>query len=380
MSGRILILVGTVCLATGSLADLAPPDTTDTALPVELNEEFFDRIDELGCTDLNAFAYREIPRYVLFDRPDLLYEFVLYWEDRCLTTEPVFRIKVLGSIWDAAFDEGLYGEEVLERLIERYDPPVKSKHPDLRASYDAFTASFADQLLPHVPRAGLEEFFCLYYGGETDQAWKLLNSPELEDTWLRYYYDEEVGYLTRTNSVPTLAVTGGGWWPSGNLDFVGDKPLVGLLTGVRWPSWLVRFVLEVRVGRSDEPYWVDEDGYFGRSNRFDAVLIGGEFGRIIFKSGPHNIDLFAGIGFDAVKPFYEEDFMLATANANLGAGYRFFAGKDRNWILGADIRHEWIGDRNENTDSMSGTAWSVRISLGYAFNEGRERRLESLGR
>jgi hypothetical protein len=380
MAPRIISLLLLVGLANAAMADIAPPDTTISALPVELTEEYFTRLDELGCTELNAFAYREIPRYVLSDRPDLLYELVLYWEDRCLVTEPVFRIKVLGSIWDGAFDEGMYGEEALDRLIERYDPPVKSKHPDLRAAYDEFTVSFADQLLPHVPRGSLEEFYCLYYKGETAQAWAMLESEDLEDTWLRYYYDEEVQYLTRTNSVPTLAVTGGGWWPSGNVEFVGDKPLVGFMSGVRWPNWLARFVLEVRVGRSDEPYWVDEDGYFGRSDRFDAVLIGGEFGRILFKNGRHNVDLFAGVGFDGVKPFMEEDFILATVNVNLGLGYRFFVGKDRNWILGADLRHEWMGDRNESTRSMSGTAWSTRFSLGFAFNEGREARLEQLGR
>jgi hypothetical protein len=380
MTRPIFIFLVLFGLPAVALADIAPPDTTATILPVELTEEYFDRLDQLGCTELNAFAYREIPRYVVADRPDLLYELALYWEDRCLVTEPIFRIKVLGSIWDAAFDEGLYGSEALDRLIERYDPPVKSKHPDLREAFDKFSASFADQLLPHVPRGSLEEFYCLYYKGDTAKAWAMLESEDLEDTWLRYYYDEEIQYLTRTKTVPTLAITGGGWWPSGNVEFVGDKPLVGFLSGVRWPHWLLRFVFEVRVGRSDEPYWVDEDGFSGRSDRFDAILLGGEFGRILYKSGRHNVDVFVGVGFDGVKPFQDEDFILSTINANLGLGYRFFAGKDRNWILGVDVRHEWIGERNESTASMSGTALSARFSFGFAFNEGRDRRLESLGR
>lgn len=380
MSRPIFILLFVVSLPGAAVADIAPAETSVATLPVELTEEYFERLDELGCTELNAFAYREIPRYVLSDRPDLLYELVLYWEDRCLVTEPIFRIKVLGSIWDAAFDEGMYGEEALDRLIERYDPPVKSKHPDLLAAYNKFTADLSDQLLPHVPRGSLEEFFCLYYKGETAKAWALLESEDLEDTWLRYYYDEEIKYLTQTNSVPTLALTGGGWWPSGNVEFVGDKPLVGFLSGVRWPNWLLRFVFEVRVGRSDEPYWVDEDGYFGRSDRFEAILLGGEFGRILYKSGRHNVDVFVGVGLDAVKPFQDEDFILSTVNANLGLGYRFFAGKNRSWILGVDVRHEWIGERNESTNSMSGTALSARFSFGFAFNEGRDRHLEQLGR
>ncbi len=381
---NIFPVVLLVLAAGPAVADLAAPDTTAvdslTALPIELDEEYFEHLDEMNCTDLSGFAYREIPRYVYSDRPDLLYEFVLYWDNRCLTTEPVFRMQLLGSIWDAGFNEGLYEGEVMDHLIDRYDPPTQSKHPELRKKFDAFTADFADQLLPHVPHRSLEEFFCLFYGGQTDEAWALLESEDLEDTWLRFYYDQEIGALTSTSAVPTLAATGGGWWPSGNVAFVGDKPLVGMLSGVRWPHWLLRFVFEVRVGRSDEPYWVNESGIEGRSDRFDAVLVGGEFGRILWQDGRHNLDLFLGVGFDGIKPFKDEDFMLSTVNANVGLGYRLFLGKSRNWMIGADVRREWMGERNETTNSMSGSAWSARAALGFAFNEGRSRRLKGLGR
>jgi hypothetical protein len=180
------------------------------ALPLELGEEFFSKLDARNCAELKETAYREISRFVLNDRPDLLHEFVLYWRDRCLTPEPLFRILILGSIWDAGFNEDLYDERVLDHLIDRYDPQVKEKKPELRRQFDEFTTSFADQLLPHVPRRGLEEFFCLYYGGKTETAWAQLRSDDLEDTWLRYYYDQEMAYLNRNDPVPTLMVTGGG--------------------------------------------------------------------------------------------------------------------------------------------------------------------------
>jgi hypothetical protein len=370
--------VDTTAVDTAAV-DTTAVDTTAT-LPLELGEEFFAKLDDENCTDLKDIAYREIPKYILADRPDLLHEFVLYWESRCLTTEPVFRILLLGSIWDAGFDEDLYGEVVIEHLIDRYDPPTKPNNPDLRKSFDDFSASFADQLLPHVPYRSLEEFFCLFYAGKTAEAWALLESEDLEDTWMRYYYDEEITYLSRNDPIPTLAATGGGWWPRGNVEFAGDKPLVGLLTGVRWSHWLARFAFEVRVGRTDRPYWVDENGFFGRSDRFDAVFIGAEGGRILFGQGRHNLDLFGGIGLDAVKPFKDEDHMISSLNVNLGIGYRFFLGKNQNWMMGVDVRHEWIGERNEKTDSMSGRALSLRFSVGFAFEKGKTRRLAGLGR
>ncbi len=360
-------------------AQTAPVDSVAT-LPVELDEEYFTKLDDLNCTDLNGYAYREVPRFVLSDRPDLLYELTLYWESRCLSTEPVFRINLLGSIWDAAFDEGQYDEEVIEHLIERYHPPGKSPTPDLRQKYDEFTQSFADQLLPHVQVGSLEAFFCLFYSGKTAEAWALLQSEDLEDTWLRYFYDEEMKVLDRNDPIPNLVATGGGWWPSGNVEFAGNKPLVGLMAGVRWPHWMLRFVFEVRVGRTSKPYWVVQPGIRARSNRFDAMLIGVEGGRILLKEDRHNLDLFVGVGFDGVEPFQEEEIMLGALNVNLGLGYRFFLGKNRNVILGVDGRHEWIGDRNENGTSMSGQAWSLRFSLGYAFDKGNPQRLDALTR
>ena len=349
-------------------------------LPVELDEQYFAKLDDLSCTDLNGFAYGEVPRFVLADRPDLLYELVLYWESRCLSTEPVFRIALLGSIWDAVFDEDQYDEEVIQHLIDRYDPPSNSRTPDLRQKYDEFTQSFADQLLPHVPALSLEAFFCLYYSGKTAEAWALLQSDDLLDTWLRYYYDEEMQYLNRKEPIPTLAATGGGWWPSGNMDFVGDKPLVGMVAGVRWPHWLLRFVFEVRVGRTGEPYWVDQPGIKARSNRFRCDADRHRGGRILLKKDRHNVDLFFGVGLDAVEPFIDEDIMLGALNLNVGLGYRYFLGKNRNVILGVDGRHEWIGDRNENTRSMSGQAWSLRFCLGYAWDKGNTQRLNALTR
>jgi hypothetical protein len=383
MARRILLLwavlaVGLVA-APVVAAETVPADTVAT-LPVALDEAYFAQLDELSCTDLNGFAYKEIPDFVLADRPDLVYELVLYWKGRCLTTEPVFRAIVLGAIWDAAFDEDLYDEEVIQHLIDRNDPPTKSRTPDLRRRYDEFTQSFADQLLPHVPPRSLEAFFCLYYSGKTPEAWALLTSDDLEDTWLRYYYDQEMRYLNRRDPIPNLQATGGGWWPSGDMEFAGDKPLVGLLAGVRWPNWLARFVFEIRVGRTTEPYFVTEPGIQGRSNRFDAMLIGAEGGRILYQKGRHNLDLFVGAGLDAVEPFQDEEFVLGALNISVGLGYRFFLGKNRNVMLGVDARHEWVGDRNERTRNLGGQAWSLRFSLGYRFDKGNTQRLNALTR
>jgi hypothetical protein len=377
---RILWVVPLLLLAASSARaeEPSPPDSVGT--DSELSDELFAQLDELKCKDLDSFAYQTVPGYVLDGKPDQLYEFSLYWEARCGRSEPLTRMLILGSIWDDAFDEAIYDYGIIDALVDRYDPERKSATPELKQDFDAFTSDFADQLLPHVAYRSLEAFFCLFYAGQTEEAWDLLKSGDLEETWLRYYHDEEMQRLGRSKGVANVMLTVGPWTPDGNMDFVGDKVLIGMTGGMRWPRWLLRVALEVRVGRSLQPYFVNEDGYRGRSDRFDAYYFGLEFGYIAWKPGRHAVDAFVGVGLDGVRPFIDEDLVLATYNASVGLGYRYSLGRYEEFLLGLDVRREWVGERNELGQSLSGGAWSARFGIGYSFNKSKARRLNGLGR
>ncbi len=110
------------------------------------------------------------------------------------------------------------------------------------------------------------------------------------------------------------------------------------------------------------------------------MLVGLEVGRTVELAPRHDLDLFVGLAYDVIRPFWDEDFGLGAANFNLGVGYRRFLGRYREWIAGIDVRREWIGERNSGRYSMSGRAWSVRVGFGMAFVKARNQALESLGR
>ena len=86
----------------------------------------------------------------------------------------------------------------------------------------------------------------------------------------------------------------------------------------------------------------------GRSRPVRRRPTGGELGRILWQERRHSLDLFAGVGFDGVVPFQDEDVMLSTVNANLGAGLPLFPGQQPELVLGVDVRREWMGERNED--------------------------------
>jgi hypothetical protein len=82
--------------------------------------------------------------------------------------------------------------------------------------------------------------------------------------------------------------------------------------------------------------------------------------------GTMALDAFAGLGYDGIRPFMEEDVALATLNVNLGLGLRWHKPGGRP-LVGLDVRREWLGTRNEGPDSLSGGAWSLRLGLGMRF-------------
>ena len=322
-----------------------------------------------------------MPALFYADLPDSLAGVLLRWQEACGLTEALQRTRILAAIWDDAFDEWVYEDTIIDDLVA-YGPLVAAGRSDAsddpRERYDAFTVSLADQLLPHTRRGSQEAFFCLFYSGQVSEAWTLLRSDDLAGTWLARLYDNELELLQMPRPEVVVAATGGFWRPQGDLALVGDKPLAGLLVGLRGRDWLARAVLEMRIGRSDVPYTVDLNGLPRLSDRFDAMVVGVELGRILHARRSFAVDLFGGVGADAVKPFKDEDLVLGTVTASLGLGCRWFTGPEGNWMLGLDGRREWIADRNTSGTPLGGSAWSLRLSLGLRLDEGRGARLDAL--
>jgi len=364
------VLVLGLLFAAADVRAQAPADST-MALP---------NPGDLSCRELQSFFYRQIPRYVYDDQADALYEMVLLADDCGGFGEAEGRIRILASIWDGGFDEAIYGYEVIGWLVDRYDPARKPRAGSDQEAFDIFTTDFADQMLPHAAAGSLEKFFCLYYAGQVEAAWNLLHGEALADTWLRYYYDEEIDLLTRTDTPFTITAHWGLWQPRGDQEFVGKRQLVGGTVEQRWSRWFVRALVEVRLGRSDKSYFVDQNGVSGFSDRWDAVLLGVEAGLTAWRTGRHLVDLFAGLGYDGVRPFKDENAALAGLNVNLGAGYRLHLGRSRRWFLAGDGRLEWVSERNDGGTPLGGTAFSGRVGVGFRLGRDPEPRLKALGK
>ncbi len=338
----------------------------------------------LGLTTARvaAAAWELVPKLVLAGRPDLLAEFIGFWEDRCGASEPVVRARILGAIWDGAFDEGLYDDRIVDHLDAWLQGDTRFLSEG-RQQFDRFTVSFADQLLPHQPAGSLTEYFCLVYSDRLEEAAALLRGDELAESWLRWYVDhpdgadggEVIPASVDTDAAGDAAadaagggpssvlLTTGSWRPRGDVELAGSHVLLGGLLEQELGAWFARVPIEVRLGRTDRPYLVDQDGVREFSDRFDALYLGLEGGRALAGGRRWRLDLFAGLGYDGIRPFLKRDLMLGTLNLSLGMGLRWQPGAGP-WLAGLDLRREWLGTRNEGPDSLGGGAISWRLGAG----------------
>lgn len=362
------------------------PDFTDLRL----------ELVTLDAARVAETAWDLAPRLVELGRPDLLADFLVFWDDRCGESEPLSRMRILAATWDGAFDESVYDGNIAAQL-EAWETRQADTLTTGRNDFDAFTSAFADQLLPHQVEGSLAEYFCLEYSWRLDEAAALLAEEQLADTWLRWYRDHPeqareqalgLDYVAgddeddgdgdgdggiNPDGPTSLMVTVGSWRPRGDAVLVGNKVLVGVVLEQRLPGWFLRMPVEVRAGRSRRPYAVVHDGIRDWSDRFDAVYLGLELGRPLARTGPVTFDAFGGLGYDSVRPFLKRDFVLATLNASLGVGVRWQR-PGSSLVLGLDARREWLGPRNDTpdarddaSDSLSGGAFSLRLGAGFRF-------------
>jgi len=338
--------------------------------PAAAGELFTQPEAGVGCRTLAQHAFDEIPALFVAADPDSLLLLLDRWEMTCGPHEVITRARILGAIWDGAFDESLYGQNIMADLLQRADEMEAGAAPDsARARYDEFTINLANQLLPHQPTDSLEAFFCLYYAGRVEEARALLDADELADTSLAYRFElarEEMSWRHQW----TMAAAFGSWSPQGDLSWVGDQALIGLQLGRRDGDWLLRLVGEWRPGRTDQPYWVSRDGVDYLSDRWGAWLLGGEAGYRLNLTEAWEAQFFGGVGADLLRPFKSDNLVMGAFHTSAGLGLRSRATTADTWIWGFDLRHEWIDDRNEDAVNLGGTAWSVRLVMEKVFPRG----------
>ncbi len=337
-----------------------------------------DNIVGADCSVLLIDGLYLVADYFYADDPDRALAMILNIEGNCGSYEPLRRVKLLGSLWDASFTEDMYDAEIISDLAAR----ANADNVDFRfAHFDSFTTDMADQLLPHVEKNSLEEFFCLFHAGRVDEAYILLQGDELQGTDLKYYYENELQYLDADRVFMVGGVFGSYWNSGGKLARLGDHAMAGVMIGCQYGDLFGRLNFGFRMARSQYPYYVDYDGETGWSDRTVGAKVTLDFGTCIFSRDRHEVGAFFGGGVDLLQPFNElDDYTISGLLALVGVEYKLWLGRHRLWNISLDVKKEWYGHwPGEGTD-FAGDAWDFRVGIGIApGNSATFERRENLG-
>jgi hypothetical protein len=336
--------------------------------PVMAEGDIPEGLLDADCSVLYGVGLSLVADYFYADETDKALSLILYIEGECGSDEPLRRIQLLGAIWDGSFTEQLYGSEIVRDLKARYD----NEFPDLSlAHFDSFTTDLADQLLPHVERQSVEEFFCVFYSGRMDEAYELLQADALQETNLAYYYRAELDRLDTDRFYGFGRVFGSYWQPSGNLARLGDHVMAGISLGGQYGQWFGRGNVGFRFARSQSPYYVNYNEESGWSDRTVGAKLTFDVGMYLLQDDRHEVGVFIGAGADILEPFNDVDEYAIHAMLGLvGVEYKWWIDEYHNWNISLGVAKEWYGSWDGSGTDLSGDAWDIRLGVGYTPGSG----------
>ena len=115
-----------------------------------------------GCPTIAGYAYRALPFWIVGGQADSVFDFLYFWESRCGASEPVQRMWILATIWEAAFDEA--SADVPRRVLLRpavgigsVDDPATKRN----ALYRIAEMAYKQRRYPQAV-SGMREFIKVY--------------------------------------------------------------------------------------------------------------------------------------------------------------------------------------------------------------------------
>lgn len=341
-----------------------------------------------------------IVKFYRAEQMDTVRMIMHYWENECNLSEPLLRFKLLFAIQNGSFSESLYDQNILgylmkyrmrmERMSDIGAEAWKMRHSSTAAQQpktffvnDAFNKLTMNMAIQHVSqfeKGDPQRIISLFYNNEFDRAMHELQDHAYAGTDLQRYSKT---YLQKAENrlEEHYAVYSGSWNPAGNLDVLGNHPLVGVTLGLKKNRWMLDIVGELRFSKAQNTYMVNSPTGLEATDKYNGGYMGLEFGRELWQNNRHEIDLLSGVGyegFDAITGRGSDDNVsLASKNINFGAGYRFYLHPFSTTYVGLQMRYALIDYNSDGGSDLSGNAFTLRLTFGKARNGNKMKILQS---
>jgi len=339
----------------------------------------------ISCPDIIYNVSWLIPEYHKKGNKDTLQAVINYWEERCGKTEELLRCKIILSIEEGFFSEGLYENNIL-KLVRAYersntihgDKNVQWNHyssfrfNDYAYRLNRYTVELSQTLLETKERSAIETFFLRIYANDFEKGFQMLDSDELDGTKIKELYMLEKKKREQTVFFHNDWMFGV-WIPQGNLEVLGIHPFIGYRGGIKYKKLTTDIALGLKFVKSPNTYKVYTDGELWDTDHFLGGYIGLDAGLEMFRLKSNSIDLIGGIafdGFDTLNEDVESSKSINSLNLNIGLGYKYHF-KKQNFsqrYIGVDFKYNFVNYKNPNGTNLDGNVFTVNLVIGNVIS------------
>ena len=322
-----------------------------------------------------------------------------YWEKRCGWNEPIYRANVLITL--------LQQDAINEALILKSDPfvidyvdrafisyhdmgyyydrnPGKFGYVPLGTEFDTYTERKFQSLKDTFPQNSFERFLCETYGGESELAFQKLRSKALKTSHLgKVYHAKVIDQLDRPEF--HAALIHGYWIPTDELEELGIHPVLGIQFGYRKKRININGKFYASLTNAPDKYLARNKPVtdtLSYTNQFNNIYVGVEFGYSLIQYKRHELQLTAGIGYDRIETFKNEDkddidpAYASTFNTNLGLGYRVYL--DPKIYTGMYGHFNLVDYTRSEVLEMKGNTYMIGLQLGFSLGYHKLYQLDKL--
>lgn len=158
----------------------------------------------------------------------------------------------------------------------------------------------------------------------------------------------------------------------------GNHPSVGLIYGFRKARNNIDFVLDVRIGPSQNPYSFVYQGSLLEDDAWTGLYVGGEYTYDFISGYSWRVGLSAGLGYEGItaltanNDFGEDSKILPSYNVNGGVVIKRTIRQRGQMEL--HLRYNTVDHKNVGGTKLDGEYFNVRLVLGFFTNLSREYR------
>ncbi|HAH56935.1 MAG: hypothetical protein KUL83_04705 [Lentimicrobium sp.] len=363
-------------------------------------QSYEDRLvqSQVSCDQISLRSSELFPYYMEAGLIDSAGFLLNIWNDKCGSTEPVFRANLLmvlkmhyytDELINTFFFDMMNIYETRLTLInnnEQFIYNYNHAHFDyvpVGGVFDTWSQNMAADLLEYYSPGETEYLICLFYSGQTALAYKLILEQPYASSAPGLLYANKLNEALRLPMLH-LGFYAGTWIPEGQLSRIGIHPELGITYGVKVKENSFDLVMGIKFIKAPTEYKAlrhkfSEPEY---TDYFFGGYIGLEYSRDLLNFKPYQTYVTIGAAYDGFNMLEEDEdagLDLSSANSynfNIGLGTRVLLFK--NNYLNMGIRYNLVDYTLNDKFFMKGNVYTVRLSYQFFSNTYRENLLNTL--